>query len=46
MYSTADERGYIATVFWFAYRQIAGETPAILISFLLQKNCPYCPTCP
>ncbi|MDR2170204.1 MAG: hypothetical protein LBP59_08695 [Planctomycetaceae bacterium] len=29
LYSTANERGYISTDFLFAYRQSAGETPAI-----------------
>ncbi|MDR2170871.1 MAG: hypothetical protein LBP59_12075 [Planctomycetaceae bacterium] len=34
----------IATAFWFALRQIAGETPAFLPYFLLQKIvCLICP---
>ncbi|MDR2171586.1 MAG: hypothetical protein LBP59_15700 [Planctomycetaceae bacterium] len=35
LYSTANERGYISTAFWFAFRQSAGETPAIRWSRLL-----------
>ncbi|MDR2169748.1 MAG: hypothetical protein LBP59_06375 [Planctomycetaceae bacterium] len=40
LYSTANERGYISTVFLFAYRQSAGETPAIRRSVNRFKNDP------
>ncbi|MDR2168537.1 MAG: hypothetical protein LBP59_00150 [Planctomycetaceae bacterium] len=40
LYSTANERGYIATACLFALRQSAGETPAIRRSVIRFKNNP------
>ncbi|MDR2171884.1 MAG: hypothetical protein LBP59_17200 [Planctomycetaceae bacterium] len=36
----------IVTAFGFALRRIAVETAAFPICFLLQKNCPTCPSRP